>query len=221
MPGIQRTMWCKFVLVGLVALVAHGVSALKLTQEDRPVDLATDRKLELRNKDMGVVLERPKAFNIFLGSQWTPYQRRVMDNLAANIGASDYMNVRLSTPSLNGVAPAPIEFLGSKWDSVTKSVAAFDTANSDADNGFNTFMKKTIQKYIDTKTIQSPGDFDINSFDLGATRRIFLIASPSYFCTHVLSSGFDVASFYRKHSVPLQHTQGLLIQSVSPLYWLP
>ena len=114
------------------------------------------------------IIHNPKAFNIYYGSTWTQTKINVVDNFAANIGATDYwstLNTTLDTVTKR--PPTPLKFLGSAWDSSKTPVQTNVDPNSVMFDA--TYVIPILQAYVTAKTIKTAGDFDLARFDLNNT----------------------------------------------------
>ena len=117
-------------------------------------------------------------------------QKNVVDNLAANLGASEYYKVTQSLKDPSGKVTAPSVFLGSAQDSsVTPGVVSLATIDG--------VWQAALQGYVTNKMIANAGDFDLSKFDLANTIFSFILG-PGFV--------FDNAPSYCGYHTPYQVT---------------
>ena len=142
--------------------------------------------LTIPNDPTAFIIHNPKAFNIYYGSTWTQTKINVVDNFAANVGATDYWSIINSTvDSVTNRPPTPLKFLGSAWDA--SKIPTLINQDPDADAFSTNYVVPIMQSYITAKKIKSTGDFDLAKFDLDNTIFNLLMApgwdfptTPSY-----------------------------------------
>jgi len=144
---------------------------------------------DIKNQQQGPIILAPKLFNIFYGSQWTTLQKNVVDNLATNLGASNYYKIVQSMKDTSGKAAAASVFVGSAQDStVTPGPVTLATIDS--------VWQTALQGYVTAKSINGVA-FDLSTFDLANTIFSFILG-PGFV--------FDTAPSYCGYHTPYQVT---------------
>ena len=132
---------------------------------------------DISNPDVngGFIIHNPKAFNIYYGNTWTQTKINVVDNFAANVGATDYWStLNSSVDAITKRSPNPLKFLGSVWDSSVTPVQTNQDPNSPVFD--KNYVIPIMQAYVTAKTIKTAGDFDLANFDLSNTIFSLLMA---------------------------------------------
>ena len=161
------------------------------------------------------IIHNPKAFNIYYGSTWTQTKMTVLDNFAANIGATDYWSMLNSTmDTVTKRPPAPLKFVGSLWDG--SKIPTQTNQDADAFAFTSNYVIPIIQAYVTAKKIKTAGDFDLARFDLNNTIFSLLmapgwdfVATPSYCGWHQQIPVIHLPHILPHHNnipqYPLQH----------------
>jgi hypothetical protein len=135
---------------------------------------------DVRNVNGGPIVQSPKLLHIYYGSSWTSAQMNVLDNFAANVGASAYWTTVQSLTNVAGQASAPAQLVRSLQEAAV-APGALTLA------GLNGTWQAALQLYATARQVARPGDFDLAQMDLANTVVVFLVgpgftldAAPPY-----------------------------------------
>jgi hypothetical protein len=156
-------------------------------QATKPGQLRSNVKTQdIKNQQQGPMILNPQLFNIYYGSGWTTKQMNVVDNLATNLGASDYYKIVQSFKDPSGKTAAPTVFVGSAQDaSVTPGPVTLA--------GIDSLWANALQGYVTSGKINGV-PFDLSTFDLSNTLFSFILGPGFVFDTAPSYCGYHTAT---------------------------